>query len=131
MARTLAQTIHFAREQLVTDAGGLNRWIGPRNLVERFAFPVLMVHGHRNAVFDWRGSYESVWMLERVFGTTGVPLPEVPPAVTGEKAIFGTFPRQLLVLTKHGHQDCLIGATSAADVFAPVAAFLDTPLPTA
>ena len=130
MARTLAQTIHFAREQLVTDAGGLNRWIGVRDLAERFAFPLLIVHGYRNAVFDWRGSYESLWMLERVFGTATAPLPDVPPVIT-EDRVFGSFPRQLLVLAEHGHQDCLIGKTSAADVFAPIRDFLDVPIPSA
>ncbi len=127
--RGLAQVGHYAREQVLTDAGGQNQSVAYEMLGERFGFPVLMLHGRQNAVFDWRGSYDSFWLLKRVFDKErGVPKdpPEPQPGeIPGDIALGMGTPRQLLVLAAYGHQDTLIGEKAHVDVFPRIVGFLD------
>lgn len=134
--QTLAQTIHFARHSLLTDAVGANRFVAQRNLAERFAFPVLLLHGRDNAMFDWQGSYDSLRLLKLACGDDDVPA-ETAPAVLPFDAdntwppraragvLGGDTPRRLIVIDGYGHQDCLIGRNAQHDVFPRIAAFLD------
>jgi hypothetical protein len=114
MTRTLAQTIHYARERLLTDASGLNQVVAFERIAANFGFPVLMLHGRLNAVFDWRGSEDTVKLLSAIFD--GAPRGG-PAANTG--------PRRLKVIEGYGHQDCLVGEHAHRDVFPHITAFLD------
>jgi len=132
--RGLAQVGHYAREEVLTDAGGQAHAVGFEQLGERFGFPVFMLHGQRNAVFDWRGSYESFWLLKRVFGKDGglsreppaLPDPSDPSRPSGGDLFLGEgTPHQLLVLGAYGHQDTLIGEKACTDVFPHIVRFLE------
>lgn len=132
--RGLAQVGNYAREEVLTDAGGQGHAVGFEQVGERFGFPVFMLHGQRNAVFDWRGSYESFWLLKRVFGKDeGLPreppeLPDPPdsPMPSGGDLFLGEgTPHQLLVLAAYGHQDTLIGEKACTDVFPHIVRFLE------
>ncbi|RUR69352.1 hypothetical protein EJP67_20040 [Variovorax guangxiensis] len=148
--RGLAQVGNYVREEVLTDAGGQGHAVGFELLGERFGFPVFMLHGQRNAVFDWRGSYESFWLLKRVFGKDGglsreppeLPDPSNAPNASnpaGENLFLGEgTPHQLLVLGAYGHQDTLIGEKACSDVFPHIVRFFeafdrkpgpDTPVP--
>jgi hypothetical protein len=110
---------------MLTDAGGANRVISQGHLARRFAFPVLLLHGEHNAVFDWRGSYDSLRLLKQAFiDPDGIP-PEQPPAAGGF-VLGADTQRRLHVFAGYGHQDCLIGRRAHADVFPVVVDFLDT-----
>ena len=120
MVEGLAQTIHYARERLLTDANGTNRVVAAETLATRFDFPLLMLHGRMNALFDWRGSYDTVRLLTRVFD--GDEWPEEPLA----GSVFGAgAPRRLRIVEGYGHQDTLIGEAAHRDVFPHVVGFLD------
>ncbi|MDR6430241.1 choline dehydrogenase-like flavoprotein [Variovorax paradoxus] len=132
--RGLAQVGCYAREEVLTDAGGQGHAVGFEQLGQRFGFPVLMLHGQRNAVFDWRGSYESFWLLKRVFGKDeGLPRepPQLPDPSDASKPSAGDLflgegtPHQLLVLGAYGHQDTLIGEKACIDVFPHIVRFLE------
>jgi choline dehydrogenase-like flavoprotein len=145
--RGLAQVGNYAREEVLTDAGGQGHAVGFEQVGERFGFPVFMLHGQRNAVFDWRGSYESFWLLKRVFGKDGglsreppeLPDPSDSSNPSGGDLFLGEgTPHQLLVLGAYGHQDTLIGEKACTDVFPHIVRFLeafdkkpgpDTPVP--
>jgi len=129
--RGLSQVGSYAREEVLTDAGGQGHAVGFEQLGERFGFPVFMLHGQRNAVFDWRGSYESFWLLKRVFGKDG-GLSREPPELrdpsdpVGSDLFLGQgTPHQLLVLREYGHQDTLIGEKACTDVFPHIVRFLE------
>ena len=120
MVEGLAQTIHYAKERLLTDPNGTNRVVASESLAHRFDFPLLMLHGRINALFDWRGSYDTVRLLTRVFD--GDEWPEEPPA----GSVFGAgAPRRLRIVERYGHQDTLIGEAAHRDVFPHVVGFLD------
>lgn len=132
--RGLAQVGNYAREEVLTDAGGQGHAVGFEQVGERFGFPVFMLHGQRNAVFDWRGSYESFWLLKRVFGKDeGLPRepPELPDPSDSSSPSGGDLflgegtPHQLLVLGAYGHQDTLIGEKACTDVFPHIVRFLE------
>ncbi|PBI96057.1 Cholesterol oxidase [Variovorax boronicumulans] len=132
--RGLAQVGNYAREEVLTDAGGQGHAVGFEQVGQRFGFPVFMLHGQRNAVFDWRGSYESFWLLKRVFGKDeGLPRepPQLPEPSDASKPSGGDLflgegtPHQLLVLGDYGHQDTLIGEKACIDVFPHIVRFLE------
>lgn len=133
MVRGLAQVGHYARAQVLTDAAGVNQAVAFDALGERFAFPVLLLHGRQNAVFDWRGAYDTFWLLKQVFPDQSGGFPKEPPQDQSGDLVLGQgTPRQLHVLAEYGHQDMLIGQHAQRDVFARITAFLDEfaqPLP--
>ncbi len=122
--RGLAQVGHYARRQVLTDIGGQNRVVAFDLIAERFAFPVLLLHGRQNAVFDWRGAFDSYKLLARIFAASrNMPLPDVGAMPESDIAL-GTGARRLLVLAEYGHQDTLIGENAHRDVFPHVVRFL-------
>ncbi len=124
--KTLAQTIYFARRRLVTDASGRNRSLHRNKIKENFAFPVLLLHGRHNRVFDWRGSKDSYDLLKALFDNPNVP--EKPLQVGGDLHYGAGKARQLRLLAKYGHQDSLIGKNAHKDVFPVIAEFLAQPI---
>jgi choline dehydrogenase-like flavoprotein len=118
----LAQAIHFARQEMLTDARGRNAFLSGERLRERFDFPLLMLHGQRNRVFDWRGSLRSLRLLRRVRGFADAPSSEAQGAsvhcAPGERA-------QLAVFKDYGHLDCIVGRNAARDVFSLASRFFE------
>ena len=119
--RTLAQVIHYARHGMIVGASGRNEWLSRKNVEARFDFPLLLLHGQRNRVFDWRGSLRSMALLERIAGR-GL----APPKQTQDTCRWGDDgPRQMVLLKRYGHQDCLIGKHAQSDVFEHIVKFLE------
>jgi hypothetical protein len=101
---TVAQAIHFARKNVVTDGGGL-RFDATRPALERM-WPrsgTLSIHGVDNGLAD----VKSLEVLQSAMRYAGVPFETLP--VRG-----------------YGHQDCLIGTDAATAVFPHISRFLDT-----
>lgn len=118
--RTLAQVQHLARQGVLTNAEGVNTDVADSTLRQRFGFPVLLLHGRRNRVFDWRGGRASYRLLKRVFNEAAGS----NSAVNGDLHWGADSPRQLYVLQRYGHQDPLIGRHASFDVFPVVERFL-------
>jgi len=103
---TVAQAIHFARTELITNRAGRNEYVLPRNMLERWTFPTLSIHGVENGLSD-------VATLER-FRRKFKEEADIDIAIRA-------FPG-------FGHQDCLIGR-NAEQVFAAVYDFLKVKKP--
>lgn len=122
--QTLAEIIHYTRLSMLTDADGRNREIASNALTERMGFPVLLLHGRRSGVFDWRGSLESYEWLRRSC------VPSIRPSEgrterNEEKLHLGLdTSRQLCVFEKFGHQDSMIGEQAPEVVFPVIGEFL-------
>jgi cholesterol oxidase len=119
--RSLAQTIHYARHGLLTDEAGRNKVLRQESLVERFAFPVLVLHGRRNRVFHWQGSHEAYTLIAKLRGR------EVTAAAESDDYLHwgGDSDVQLWVAKRYGHQDCLLGRDAHRDLFPKLLDFLD------
>jgi len=103
---TVAQTIHFARFDAITNQRGRGEFVTLLRLHERWRpIPTLILHGKRNGLVD----ESTQGLLQRHFETAGVPL--TCPPTDGEPY------RQL------GHQDLLIGRQATA-VFQDIEDFL-------
>ncbi|MCC7100942.1 MAG: alpha/beta fold hydrolase [Rubrivivax sp.] len=118
----LTQGIHFARQNLLTNARGRNRLLDRDRLRRCFDFPLLIVHGKRNRVFDWRGSLDSLRLLSDVRGEVwhqfGAPLQPVAGTHFGAGNSV-----QMALLDDYGHLDCLIGNDAHTQVFPLIDAF--------
>jgi cholesterol oxidase len=49
---TVAQAIHFARSEVITNRFGRNEYVLPANLLRRWTFPTLSIHGVDNGLAD-------------------------------------------------------------------------------
>jgi choline dehydrogenase-like flavoprotein len=124
----LAQAIHFARLDMLTGTRGRNTLMRRENFRARFDFPLLIVHGRRNAVFDWRGSLRSLKLLRRLRGEAAGADPLVPASkvVAGARvAFYGGGRTRLAVFDDYGHLDCIVGQRAHEQVFPVIGAFLD------
>jgi cholesterol oxidase len=102
---TVAQVIHFARHQTITDRSGHNRFVRPLTLRAHWRFPTLLLHGRDNGLADPATLYRNA----RILRDAGCAV-------------------QAVMLDGMGHQDSLIGRRSA-ETFAHIRRFLDTPAP--
>lgn len=123
MVPMLAQAIHYARRNMLTDAAGRNAVLHQANFKERFDFPLLMIHGRRNRVFDWRGSRDSLQLLMRLRDQGELPAPA--RIAHGQTYGAGTA-TQLAVFDNYGHLDCIIGEHAHEHVFPLVGRFFDS-----
>jgi cholesterol oxidase len=98
---TVAQVIHFARSQVITNRAGRNEYVLPRNLITRWTFPTACVQGEDNGLSD----IATLRRLQARFKEEANIDVEIQP-----------FPQ-------FGHQDSLIGRR-AGEVFAWVFDFL-------
>jgi cholesterol oxidase len=122
--QTLAQIIHYTRFAMLTDADGRNRDLTQNNLKQRMPFPVLLLHGRRSGVFDWRGSLESYEWLRRSSPHTQRTW-QARAERDDDKLHLGlNTSRQLCVFEKLGHQDSIIGERAASVVFPVIGEFL-------
>jgi choline dehydrogenase-like flavoprotein/pimeloyl-ACP methyl ester carboxylesterase len=104
---TVAQAIHFARKNAITDGSGLPFNASRSALKARWPRGgTLSIHGVDNGLADAK----SLEILQSAMDYAGVP--------------FEAFP-----VEGYGHQDCLIGADAADAVFKRVSSFLDAPPP--
>src|SRR5438552_2665255 len=81
---TLAQVIHFARGDVITDDEGKNRYALRQNLKSRWTFPTLAIHGAENGLVD----VATLWRNQELFKDAGIDLAICP-------------------IDGRGHQDCL------------------------
>ncbi len=98
---TVAQVIHFARHQTVTDRGGHNRFVSPAALRAHWRFPTLLLHGSDNGLADPATLHRNARLLR-----------DAGCAV------------EAVMLDGMGHQDSLIGRRSP-ETFARIRAFFD------
>ena len=118
----LAQAIHFARLRMITDGDGNNPWLNADNLRRCLPFPLLILHGRRNKVFDWQGSWRSLRQLSKLV----YDLDLGPPEQRDGWQHYGRGGRaQLMVFENYGHFDCVIGEHAGRDIFPHVVRFLD------
>ncbi|MDB5955644.1 GMC family oxidoreductase N-terminal domain-containing protein [Ramlibacter sp.] len=99
---TVAQAIHFARLNTITDRAGAPFDTSGARLRARWPRGgTLAIHGAENGLVD----VHTVHLLRQQMDFAGVPFREC-------------------VIPGYGHQDCLIGRHAARDVFPHVSAFL-------
>lgn len=70
---TVAQAIHFARAELVTNRAGRNEYVLPLNLWRRWLFPTASIHGTENGLADvatLARFRERFWEAARIFVET-------------------------------------------------------------
>jgi cholesterol oxidase len=127
----LVHALHFARLEMVAGTRGRNALLSRENLESTFAMPVLIVHGRRNKVFDWRGSLRSVRMLSVLRGQmhAGGELPVDADSIPG-CVLHGIDSTQLAVFNDFGHLDCILGERAPEVVFPALTNFLDRKWPT-
>jgi cholesterol oxidase len=102
---TVAQAIHFARQNTITDGGGRPFDTSIPALARRWPRGgTLSIHGEDNGLVD-------VKTLE----------------VMKAQMNLAQVPYQARLIPGHGHQDCLIGVHARDAVFGHVSAFLDRP----
>jgi cholesterol oxidase len=103
---TVAQTIHFARFQVITNQRGRGEFVTRRRLRERWSpMPTMIIHGQHNGLVD----VATQGLLESHLFCAGVRLVSPPPDSPPYAQL--------------GHQDVLIGQQSAA-VFQDIERFL-------
>ncbi|MBU6269688.1 MAG: alkaline phosphatase D family protein [Betaproteobacteria bacterium] len=103
---TLAQIIHFARFDAITNQRGRGEFVTRRKLRDRWGgIPTLAIHGQENGLVD----VATQDLLSKAMGFAGVP--------------FRTSPSDQPPYQALGHQDVLIGRQSVA-VFEDIEAFL-------
>ncbi|OGA75972.1 MAG: hypothetical protein A2X73_18430 [Burkholderiales bacterium GWE1_65_30] len=120
----LSQAIHFARHEMLVNAGGFNAVMDLDALNGRFGFPLLILHGQKNRVFDWRGSLRSWLLLRRTRGQAW-ETPTTVDDVPSPRHVYGAGQTtQLHVFTTYGHLDCVMGEQAHRDVFPVVTEFL-------
>ncbi len=125
----LAQAIHFARFEMLMDARGVNSMLSEQGVRERFPFPLLIVHGRLNRVFEWEGSWRSLVTLQRLRGEEQTDKPLARPMRVGDHYFhYGAgSATQLAVFDRYGHLDCLIGKSAHEQVFPVVSEFYADP----
>jgi choline dehydrogenase-like flavoprotein len=104
---TLAQIIHFARFDAITNQRGRGEFVTRRKLHERWGgIPTLGIHGLGNGLVD----VATQDLLQQAMHHAGVPFRSSPAGQPPYRSL--------------GHQDVMIGTTSEA-VFQDIQAFLD------
>lgn len=102
--RTLLQTIHFARNGMITTRRGRNAFIIPERLNRLRNISFFSIHGTENGLAD----PATLVRVEGLMKEAGINF---------EKKCFDGF----------GHQDCIIGREAAKEVFPNIIAFLNRP----
>jgi choline dehydrogenase-like flavoprotein len=119
----LAQCIHFARLNELTDADGRNLWLDEANLRACLPFPLLLIHGRRNRVFDWHGAVQSLKLLK----PGRLEAWEDPITAAGVTRYGAGTATELRIYEDYGHFDCVIGRQAGRDIFPGVLDFFDHP----
>lgn len=121
-ARMLSQALHMLRLEMVSASCGRNHTLDVARVASQFGFPLLIVHGRRNRVFDWRGSLRGWRLLRRLRGLDDAVSARRCESLRCNR--YGDAGLQLAVFDQHGHVDSIIGAQAHRTVFALIAEFL-------
>ena len=114
---------------MLTNGAGRNEALLQEHFETRFGFPVLLIHGMKNRVFDWRGSRNSHQLFCRLRERSAqlaasAATPGVDPVDTGPALHWGAGQtQQLMVFKDYGHQDMLIGQGLQTTVFSAMHGF--------
>lgn len=103
---TYAQTAKYAGGERLTDREANDAYVTTPRLKRYFDFPVLLIHGQKNEVFEIR----SMRLNEALLLRANVPV-------------------RLVQIPGYGHLDCVVGRHADRDVFASIDAFLKLPAP--
>jgi len=128
--RTYQQTIFYATMRRLTDSYGKNVFVTHDNIQRRFRFPVCLLHGSENAVFDARTSRRSFDLLASNFWWR-----ELAAVWAGNREKRSDYSRyaggkrlRILEIPGYGHQDCMIGRRAYKDVYPRITDFLEAPV---
>ena len=123
---TVSQVIQFAHFNTVTDRTGLNCYVTPQRIRERFTFPLMSIHGEHNGLVD----VATLALMRNTLKMAGVPhlneydlnsnvdpttWAQTPAQIAdiisrcSDELSSGTASYMTWRIAKHGHQDCLIG----------------------
>jgi cholesterol oxidase len=100
--RTSFQTIHFARNRLVTTRNGTNKFVVPNHMDRLKTLRLMSIHGAQNGLAD-PATLVSMQQTMDAFGIEFEAVPRLPG---------------------YGHQDCIMGRDAAKDVFPKLLRFL-------
>ncbi|WP_372658630.1 alkaline phosphatase D family protein [Hydrogenophaga sp.] len=102
--RLFGHARRFVEYERLVDEDGFNRYVNDKNLHDHLNFPIQLLHGEDNELFDVAGARKTFEWLKR--RPSCVPQEEAP-----------------LIIKGYGHLDVLLGHNAARDVFAPVLDF--------
>jgi cholesterol oxidase len=124
--RTYAQTIFYATMGRLTDNTGANKFVTYEKIRDHFNFPVCLLHGAENRVFDVRGAERSFDLLASIFSPD-----DVVQAWSSERESRNDYRRysrgkrlRIVKIDGYGHQDCMIGSRAHEVVYPEIAEFL-------
>lgn len=101
--RLFTHARRFVDQRRLVDEDGFNRYVTDTQLQNHLTFPIQLLHGRMNELFDVRSACRTHdWLRSS------------PNSIT---------PQQPLLIEGYGHLDVLIGKNAAKDVFTPVLAF--------
>jgi choline dehydrogenase-like flavoprotein len=98
----------FFDYERVVSADGQNVYVSDEAIRQYLNFPIALLHGEDNVVFDHESSERTLKELVRVNGSGGA-----------DRVLY-----ELLSIPGHCHFDCIVGTEAPALVFKPVADFL-------
>lgn len=102
--RLFAHARRFVEHERLVDEDGMNRYVTDGNRDSHLTFPIQLLHGRDNELFDVSGARETqAWLKQR-------------PALSKEQD-------RMSVIDHYGHLDVLIGKNAASDVFDDVLRF--------
>lgn len=104
--RLFTHARRFVDQRRLVDEDGLNRYVTDTQLQNHLTFPIQLLHGKRNELFDVRSACRTHDWLR---GSPNSFTPEQPLLIEG-----------------YGHLDVLIGKNAAKDVFPDVLAFFNS-----
>ena len=100
---TYQQTVYYAFTRQLTNQSGETAYVTYQHLRDNFDFETLFLQGELNDVFDQRGTYDSVRLLQRAN----------PQARVGR-----------VLLRGYGHLDAVVGVDAATEVYPHLDRFL-------
>jgi len=124
--QTYQQTIFYATMRRLTDVDGRNRYVTYDRIRKHLNFPICLLHGMKNEVFDPRTSQRSFDLLASIFWPQDLyDRWREQPGKRGGYSLYEEGERLRIVeIPGYGHQDCMIGKSAAQDVFPKISRFL-------
>lgn len=112
--RLFAHARRFVDREMLVDEDGIGRYVTPDAIRRDLAFPVQLMHGRANELFDFTGACDSFTRLAVTHGHWQQQFCRGSDGAAGP-----------LVVDGYGHLDVLIGKTAHQDVFPHVSEFFD------
>jgi hypothetical protein len=106
--RLFAHARRFVEKGKLVDEDGVNVYVTEANIRKHLAFPIQLLHGEKNELFDVDSAKHSYQMLQAIHPDW-----------------FEQFAPEAGIVEGYGHVDVLIGQDAAADVYPRVSAFFD------